>query len=62
MLAGLCATVAAQTRDSGSDDPESISVVKQRRAYGGYAPLKELPLAGSSAMEQVYAGSDTLLV
>lgn len=54
--------MAAQTRDSGSDDPESISVVKQRRAYGGDAPLKELPLAGSSAMEQVYAGSETLLV
>lgn len=54
--------MAAQTRDSGSDDPEPISVVKQRHAYGGDVPLKELPLAGSSVMEQVYAGSETLLV
>ncbi|MAJ70038.1 MAG: hypothetical protein SWN10_05015 [Pseudomonadota bacterium] len=62
MLSGLSATAAAQTRDSGSDDPEPISVLKQRRAYGGDARLEKLPLAGSGVMEQVCAGSDTLFV
>ena len=62
MLSGLSATAAAQTRDSGSDDPKPISVLKQRRAYCGDARLKKLPLADSGVMEQVYAGSDTLLV
>ncbi|GGF60591.1 TonB-dependent siderophore receptor [Alteromonas lipolytica] len=43
VLAGLNSNVSAQTKTAEDADLEHISVVKQRQAYRGDVPLKELP-------------------